>query len=268
MKRFVLFAAVLSVLPTAALAITVQPGVEFYYCEPGLSTFEFGGPTTIPQGFFGPGSEPFVGTVAFAGQVILTQAGCTGDIGLAHVILGRTEPADLPFPGTTDQVPLQVVGFSLLSISPIEVSFQGGINEAWKISWENSPDASGETALQLFTFLSETLIYRNDEIPSRPYLVFERLSDLARREIDASDVQWDAFADVFVAPGVPWRQTGDLGEVVQPDCAGNFVGSYDGDPIVTVYQGQHGKLVMRPAPPSQPIATQPATWGAIKLMYR
>ncbi len=268
MKHFAQFAAFLFLLPTSALAITVAPGLEFYQCEPGQCTFEFSGPTTIPQGFFGPGSEPFVGTVAFTGQVILSQPGCTGDIGVAHVILRRTESADLPFPGTTDQVPLEVVGFSLLSVSPIEVEFQGGINQAWRISWENSDTSPSETLIQLFAYLSESLIYRMDETPSRPYLVFERLSDGERREIDASDVQWDAFADVFVAPNVPWRETGDLGEVVQPDCAGNFVGSYDGDPIITVYQGQHGKLVMRPAPPSQPIATQATTWGAIKLMYR
>ena len=267
MKRFVLFAAVLSVLPTAALAITVQPGVEFYYCEPGLSTFEFSGPTTIPQGFFGPGSEPFVGTVAFSGQVITSYPGCTGDLGLAHVLLHRTEPADLPFPGTTDQVPLEVVGFSLLSISPIEVEFQSGIPQLWNVSWGES-ESSSETVFQVFEFLSETATYRFDQIPSRPHLVFERLSDLARREIDVSNVQWDPFSDIFVAPGVPWRESGDLEEVAQPDCAGNFVGSYDGDPIVTIYQGQHGRLVMRPAPPSQPIATQPTTWGAVKSMYR
>jgi len=268
MKRFVPFAAVLSVLPICVLAITVQPGVEFYYCEPGLSTFEFSGPTTIPQGFFGPGSEPFVGTVAFSGQVITTYPGCMGDLGLAHVLLHRTESADLPFPGTTDQVPLEVVGFSLLSVSPVEVEFQSGIPQLWNVSWEESDESSSETLIQLFEFLDESLTYRHNQIPSRPRLVFERLSDLTQREIDVSNVQWDAFADIFVAPGVPWRQSGDLGEVAQPDCAGNFVGSYDGDPIVTIYQGHHGKLVMRPAPPSQTITTQPSTWGAVKSMYR
>ena len=267
MKRFVPFAALLAVFPTCAHAITVVPGLEFYQCEPGECTFEFSGPTTIPQGFFGLGSQPFVGTVAFSGQVILSQPGCSGDIGLAHVVLGRTESADLPSPGTTDQVPIEVVGFSLLSISPIEVEFQGGINQLWRISWEESGD-SGETLIALFAFLSETLIYRDSQIPSRPHLTFERLSDLEQRVIDASEVQWDAFADVFVAPGVPWREAGDLTEVVQPTCAGNFVGSYDGDPIITIYQGQHGKLAMRPAPPSQPIPTRPTTWGAIKVMYR
>jgi hypothetical protein len=267
MNRFVLAVVISGVLATSAAAITVQPGLELYMCEPGQAAFVFDGPTTIPQGFFGPGSEPFVGTVIFSGVDISGYAGCLGDFGSTHVILRRTEAADLPAPGTTDQVPLEAVGFSLLSISPIEVTYPGGINELWRVSWEESESSSG-VLLQLFAFLDETLLYRNNEIPSRPHLFFLRLSDMSRREIDAGDVQWQSFFDVFTAPGMPWREHADPGEVAQPSCTTNFVGSYNGDPLVTLFTGQHGRLALRPAPPKQPVAARAVSWGAVKSFYR
>ena len=268
MNRLISLVAFLCVLPVAVAAITVQPGLELYKIESG-TCFEFTGPTTIPQGFFGPGSDPFVGTVAFTGQVIATYPGCAGDIGLAHVILRRTESADLPFPGSTDQVPIEMVALSLTSIDPITITYNQGANpEIWGAVWGSSDEGSGETLISIFTFLSESLLYRFNQVPSRPRLTFTRLADSAQRAIDAGDVQWDSFFDVFTAADVPWRETGDLSEVAQPTCTGNFVGSYDGDPIVTIFTGQHGKLVMRPAPPSQPVAVRPVTWGEVKSRYR
>ncbi|NLX21574.1 MAG: hypothetical protein GXY55_07865 [Phycisphaerae bacterium] len=79
--------------------------------------YVFGGDLPeIPADFFHPGSEPFVGTVSFCGNPIDPAL-----YGNADTIVSRQAPAELPLPGSTDTVPVELTGLNLASCEPILV---------------------------------------------------------------------------------------------------------------------------------------------------
>ncbi|MHC5002885.1 MAG: thrombospondin type 3 repeat-containing protein [Planctomycetota bacterium] len=104
----------------------------------------FGDGTTpaIPAGFFGPGSDPFDGTVCLRGSplgpvVIGDEAIRFGD---ADTLVSRSgdpfsacELGDLPSaPQTVD---IEIIALSLVSTSPIQVTYNGGMDvEFWNVA--------------------------------------------------------------------------------------------------------------------------------------
>jgi len=125
----------LGCLPTTASPYDVPPGVDLCTTPPDSNTYvEFSGPDCppIPAGFFGPGSDPFEGTVIAEGLPLETVPADT--LGDTDAILRRLEPAFLPFCGASDDVAIQVVALSLVSVSPIEVTYDGGIEiKLWDV---------------------------------------------------------------------------------------------------------------------------------------
>jgi len=100
----------------------------------------FGSPDTdpIPADFFGPGSDPFTGTVCLEGVPL------GGSFGAADTLIQRS--AD-PFercavPGAAQQtVDIEIVQLSLVGVAPITVTFNGGQNpEQWTVAVTVSPD--------------------------------------------------------------------------------------------------------------------------------
>lgn len=108
------------------LAGTVIPaGKEEYLTETGQVVFGGGGgggglPPILP-GFFGPGSDPFAGDVSLRGHVSDPEAGC-GDS-----ICARKTGVYLNPTGT---VATEIVALSLVSTSPIRVTY-GGVTESF-----------------------------------------------------------------------------------------------------------------------------------------
>ena len=73
----------------------------------------------IPAGFFGPGSDPFGGTVCFGGEPLGPDPSCPAGWDNADTIIERLGPAEFPFIGASDTVPIEIVALSLQSANPI-----------------------------------------------------------------------------------------------------------------------------------------------------
>ena len=95
--------------------------------RPGDATFNFGGGfecPPLPADFFGPGSDPFEGQVAFQGQPLPTIP--SGILGSADTIVERLGDATLPSCPSSDTVPIEIVALDLVSTEPITVTNSGG----------------------------------------------------------------------------------------------------------------------------------------------
>ncbi len=89
----------------------------------------------IPADFFGPGSDPFTGTIELKG-VPLPGLGNTDTIVRR---LGDTHGLRFPEPGA-DTIPIEIVQLDLVSIEPIRVTFDDGSEERWDVRVELSPE--------------------------------------------------------------------------------------------------------------------------------
>ncbi|MBL8858685.1 MAG: hypothetical protein JNL28_09285 [Planctomycetes bacterium] len=102
---------------------TVLAGSDIFVSPAGQSSADFG-PTPLPPGFFGPGSDPFGGVVSLGGSPLVG----TGLPGGVDTIVRRPLDAVLPgCPGTTT-IPIELVALDLVSTNPIVVTFNGGTN--------------------------------------------------------------------------------------------------------------------------------------------
>lgn len=118
----------------------VQEGVEPPIADllstcggPENNLVQFGSPSIppIPADFFGPGSDPFIGTVVYQGVPI--EPGITGD---ADTVVERAGDPVLPIDplGAMGTIPIQIVALELRSVSPITVTFNGGMDpEQWDV---------------------------------------------------------------------------------------------------------------------------------------
>jgi len=105
--------------PVDALETDALAGLDFWQThDPTVITFG-GTLPPIPADFFGPGSEPFVGTVALKGVALDP---CTSN---ADTIVRRPADAWLPFPGASDAVPIELVALNQ-STAPIRVEYRDG----------------------------------------------------------------------------------------------------------------------------------------------
>ncbi len=134
-----LLAALAVWLVTAAspAAAAVAPGFDLFETDPGATAFAFNDEFTIPAGFFGQGSRPFSGVVRFGGDPLTRfQGKKTGD---ADTVVQRPQAAGVS-PGTSATVPVQLVALSLVSIQPIQVSFDNGSSQLFDVSVHLSPN--------------------------------------------------------------------------------------------------------------------------------
>jgi hypothetical protein len=77
---------------------------------------------TLPADLFGPGSDPFTGTVEFKG-VPIGAFGAFSGLGSTDTIVQRLQPdAEPPFPDTID---IEIVRLELVSVAPITVTYNG-----------------------------------------------------------------------------------------------------------------------------------------------
>lgn len=165
----------------------------------------------IPPGFFGPGSDPFFGTVCFAGVPL----GPTpfGQFDVADTLILRSDDpfdrCDIPSPGPA-AVDIQIVELNLQSLQPIVVTFNGGQNP---MLWDVQVDLS--TNGPLFGALSVIKTHCNGGtydsfLPVLPRFTFinpnnpgdVRILDTGNELIPPVDL--NAF-------GTPWVQQVDLG---------------------------------------------------------
>ena len=132
-----------AVAAVVVCGLAASPALAQCSIAPGSDIFQTPGPTggggggggatydelSLPSDFFGPGSDPFDGVVYFKGQPFWVP----GPWGFetADTIVERLTTANLPNPlGSQDTVDTQMVALSLVSIDPITVTFNGGVDMA------------------------------------------------------------------------------------------------------------------------------------------
>ena len=109
------------------LGLTIAPGIDLFTTPANGSTFDNFSTNPIPAGFFDPGSLPFNGTVVFGGQAL------GGPFGPTDTIVRRNGSVNLPGPGSSASVPIEIVALSLQSVQPITVNYSSGPAEQWNV---------------------------------------------------------------------------------------------------------------------------------------
>lgn len=105
------------------------PGLDVFLAEPGSSFIAFGvgGVPPIPPDFFGPGSDPWAGSVSLNGAPVDQISG--PDLGGSHVIVERLESFLIAGVGTSAVIDARIAALRLFSVDPITVTFGAGASE-------------------------------------------------------------------------------------------------------------------------------------------
>jgi hypothetical protein len=113
--------------------LAIPPGVDLFETPNDSMTVEsLFTVSPIPAGFFGPGSDPFDGTIALEGSPLTTSPPDT--LGPTDVIIERLDTAMLNVTPSVATVAIELVALSLISTSPITVTYDGGQNpEEWQV---------------------------------------------------------------------------------------------------------------------------------------
>ncbi len=179
-------------------------GHDLLETDSSASFMDFGTPSVpaIPADFFGPGSDPFQGTVALQGVPIDTFGAFTG-LSPTDTIVERLQDAGPIYPDTID---IEIVELSLESVAPIPVTYNGGQDpELWDVQVEvpaNGPQDTGTMTIRHEYPDGGTF---DSTLPVKPRLVFTRQSDLLTTELDWTDAGWSPIQ--YQANDVPWCHT-------------------------------------------------------------
>ncbi len=120
--------------PSEKLGNDVLSGVDLWHTPAGASYQDFTG-TPIPAGFFDDGTLPdgsdaFTDTVNFEGVPL----GAMPSLGQTDTIVERLSDAAMPNCPDTTAVPIIIRALSLQSVSPMVVTYNGGLNpELWDV---------------------------------------------------------------------------------------------------------------------------------------
>ena len=118
----------------ASAQIIIQPGLDHLVTTtPTDISFGLDQIPAIPAGFFGPGCDPFVGTVALQGVPLdpLTWH-------LTDTVIQRPNPFFLNVPPANVNVPIEMIQMSLVSTQPITVTCGTGQTQ-WDVRVIESP---------------------------------------------------------------------------------------------------------------------------------
>lgn len=226
----------------------------------------------LPADFFGPGSDPFAGTVSLEGDPFDSFGGYDG-LSPTDTIVERKEDAGTEsFPETID---IEIVALELKSVAPITVTYDGEPPEEWDVTVSvPEGDENQETG-------SMTIRHEDDDggtfdidaLPVRPLLTFT--------EVGGPGVQGPAYWPeagssnlVFTVSGEDWCHTANplavpSGQVVieKPDLTSNFFPGIDCGPprtkglVVLELDDESSRLSVKaaenPAPPVGGIAVLP-----------
>jgi len=112
---------------------------------------------SIPADFFGPGSDPFSSMIPVEGvgadlgfgpsNIELSSVHSSGDFLLfldsdpslldTDTVVERQSAANLAMIGSMDTIPIEIVAMNLVSVNPITVTFNGGMDpEDWNVEVE------------------------------------------------------------------------------------------------------------------------------------
>lgn len=168
--------ATVSLLPDCDVAA----GIDLFTTPPGGTTFD---DLNLPAGFFGPGSDPFLGTVVLGGQPIAPS----GPLGPTDTIVKRNSNALLPTPGSSTTVPIEIIALSLVSVNPITVTYNGGQTpEQWSVRVclaQTAPQQVGTETIQTNPCVCPEGGTFTSTLPVLPKLTFTRTLPSAATQV-------------------------------------------------------------------------------------
>ena len=234
--------------PILAPEDIVPAGSDLFETD-SSTTFQDFSETPIPAGFFDPGSESFAGTISFKGVPIDPS-----QYGTTDTIVRREADALLPPPyPSSDTIPIELVGLSLQSVSPIQVQV-GNTRQIWDVKVGVSPsvDSIGEMTITKVGTEGGTF---SSTLHVQPVFTFTRLTDGAVRQLDTGTMGLPPLE--FASNDVPWRRTCPP-EVLQVPgvTTDTFCASVDDEgKVLTEEQAVLAKHGVRPGQPAPPAIT-------------
>jgi hypothetical protein len=134
-------------LITAAHAAVIPVGSNFFETIPGLtSTFLDFSRDNITRGFFGPGSDAFIGFIRLRGNPIEPRT-----LGTTDTIMHRPEEINVVLGARPVTADLSLLALKLESVNPITVTYNFGQNpEQWnvQVSRQPNPPRGGRITIQ------------------------------------------------------------------------------------------------------------------------
>ncbi len=214
--------------------LIIQQGDDVFVSPPFQTVL----PLNLPLGFFGPGSDPFFGTVQMGGNPSSPPSGhpfepqgpfrhvaqeamhglmdARQGSALGDTVVRRVGDATLFDPGTpaaTQTIPIEIVAMSLVSLQPIIVTYNGGQNpEQWSLQMGVNPNTTQETGAMTITRTSAQGGVFTSELPVKSHLIFTNLSGPGMvGPIERSDTYYTGFgtgsplgSGYDTGPPVPW----------------------------------------------------------------
>ncbi|MHC4697426.1 MAG: hypothetical protein ACYTFA_11840, partial [Planctomycetota bacterium] len=172
----------------------------------------------VPADFFGPGSDPFIGTVQVQG-------------GPTDTLVQRMSDANCPPLGACAPISVEIVELNLVSVGPITVTY-GTSTEDWDLAIGLSGTGPGLGSLQATTTHANGGSY-DARLPILPRLRFTKVSNpLDVRVLDFDNEGYPPIELNFF--GVPWVI--NLGPLLQ----GNVDAPSDGNFVPGVDEVTHG----------------------------
>ena len=168
---------------TAIPCANIQPGIDLFTTPPGAGTHVDFSCLPIPAGFFDPGSEPFGGSIPLQGVPLNPLS----PLGPTDTIVQRLAPTSITGAGASGNVPIEIVGLSLVSAQPITVNYAGGPPpEQWNVRVclsDTVPQPSGVMIIRNGSCPGEGGTF-DSQLPVQPKFTFTRISDNAVRVLD------------------------------------------------------------------------------------
>ncbi len=249
---------VVLILPASTFATNVQTGKDPVEHVPP-SWWDFG-PIPLQADFFGPGSDPFDGGVPADAKALEPTPDCPGELGNTSMLIERKAIALLPVIPSSDVIDVEIIAMSLVSVNPITVTYNGGLNpELWNVEITLSPSLASTGTMTIRkehanggTFDAAILL--------QPYFTFTRVSDSEVRTLDGAGIH----EDLIEALGVPWVYADP--NLACPSCVTNFIPGHDGvNPVNYTLTGSSSLHTVRCGCIQTPIPTL-SQWGLAAVL--
>lgn len=188
-------------------------GTEFNFCDNG-----------IPAGFFGPGSDPFIGSVEMGRGENGSQEPDTIARRLETLQFGDELPS-------SDSTPIELVQLSLVSCEPITVTFNGGQNpQQWNVAatLSETPPSPGS---MMVTKTGENGGTFSTTFSVQPVFTFTRVDNQSEVKVLDTGAQ-SQLPFSLSATGVPWVHALGFTPSIAP-CGVNFVPGVKQDPATS-----------------------------------
>jgi hypothetical protein len=215
---------------TATYAAVIPAGPNYFETVAAGTSIDFGR-ENISRGFFGPGSDAFIGFIRFHGDPVDPRS-----LGTTDTIMQRLSDINISQNERPQEAPLGLVLVNLVSVNPITVTYNQGQNpELWDVRLSLQPNQDQRGRMTIMQTSAGGGTYDTLQ-PARLMITFIRRSDNLTRILP--------FAILMGANDVPWSYNADRFLITDhhfcPSC-------FAGEPRSSVFAGPYLQWQVRPA---------------------